>query len=86
MGKSMKSKLSEPQIKQYRPPMHRRITETYSMTSMKHLGLQKMNQYTIIKKIGNGQYGEVFLCNNGEKNFAMKVLKRPESVSPCSLS
>lgn len=42
--------------------MTRKITQTTSVNSSKCLGLQRVNQYTLIKEIGKGAYGGVFLA------------------------
>lgn len=35
-----------------------------------------VNQYSILKKIGEGSYGKVKLCRSGDKLFAMKVINK----------
>ena len=67
--------------------MTRKITETNSVNSSKCLGLQRVNQYTLIKEIGKGAYGGVFLSVflaieastdplKDDKQYAVKVIKK----------
>lgn len=45
-------------------------------------GNYKINQYTVIKKIGRGSYGNVSLCEDESKNlFAIKAINRKSTVT-----
>ena len=60
--------------------MSRTLTRTDSCTSVKTpLGIRKVNQYLLIKSVGEGAYGEVFMAvnpSNEEKEFAIKMIKK----------
>ena len=70
-------------MKKYRPPMTRKITETNSVNSSNVLGLQRVNQYTILKQLGQGAYGGVFLAIEPQddpfkedKQYAIKIIEK----------
>lgn len=39
-------------------------------------GHKVINNYTIIKKLGEGSFGKVKLCQKGDKLFAMKIYNK----------
>lgn len=59
---------------------HIEIKTTINVRKSKDLnGYPKLNNYTIIDKIGSGAYGKVYLAHNSitGKMYAMKVITRP---------
>ena len=58
-----RSRQSEVLLKGYRPSMSRKVTRTESCCSVKApFGMRKINEYLLVKKIGVGAYGDVFLA------------------------
>jgi serine/threonine protein kinase len=63
--------------------MARKVTKTDSVTSTKSFGLQRINQYTLLKKVGLGAFGEVYMAIEPAKNpmdidktYAVKIIKK----------
>jgi len=66
--------------------MKRRVSMVSSANSTKSFGLTKINQYVLIKQIGVGAYGQVYLGvstetnpvtkSAEEKSFAIKIIKK----------
>ena len=63
--------------------MTRRLTRTESVNSRKAFGLTKVNQYTLLKKVGTGAFGEVFMAIEPskrsdylDKTYAVKMINR----------
>lgn len=42
----------------------------------KDMQIQHVNQYTMVKQLGKGSFGDVYLATEGAEKFAVKVLKR----------
>ena len=63
--------------------MTRRVTRTESVNSRKAFGLTRVNQYTLLKKVGTGAFGEVFMAiepskrsDLPDKTYAVKIINR----------
>jgi len=70
-------------FKIYRPPMCRAVTRTESVSSSRAFGITKVNQYTLLKKVGLGAFGDVFMgiepakkSHENDKTFAIKIVKK----------
>lgn len=45
-------------------------------------GNYKINQYIIIKKLGQGSYGKVCLCKDATENlYAIKIVQRSSNIN-----
>ena len=42
------------------------MKQTSSVSSRKSYNMQKINQYKLIKTLGSGAFGTVYLCENTE--------------------
>ena len=63
--------------------MARKVTRTESVKSHKAFGLQRVNQYTLLKKVGMGAFGEVHMAIEPAKNpedddptYAVKIINK----------
>ena len=52
--------------------------ETSSVRSVTNENFTTINQYIMIRKLGSGSYGSVYLCRDKESSeeFAIKIIKR----------
>lgn len=58
---------------------HHVTITTISNISTNNTGKERINQYQIVKKIGEGSFSRVFLCfdvNNSKNKFAMKIMDK----------
>ena len=66
--------------------MSKSVLRTDSVTSLKTFGIKKINQYTLLQKLGQGSYGGVYQVvepgsgfyggDDIDKTFAMKIVDK----------
>lgn len=59
-----------------RRPTHAQSTTMMKLQRDKDMKIQRVNQYEMVKQLGKGSFGDVYLASEQSEKFAVKVLKK----------